>query len=159
SKRLTADQEAALAAAQFGVPSLSDAEIVGNTFDGLTVPVLVLGQAGTVRIDDNTVRGCYGGFWLVTTSTTHTVSMLDRVASGASQLREYLASSQLVSLSDPVLFLAAVIGRVLPLTPDATTLTGAVGLIQAPDTKLLQQAQVQFTRLYALPTFDAVLAT
>ena len=37
--------------------------------------------------------------------------------------------------SDPVLFLATVVGRVLPLTPDATTLPGAVGLIQTPDTK------------------------
>jgi hypothetical protein len=159
SRRMTADQQAALAASQFGVPSLADAEIVGNIFDGLTVPVLVLGQAGTVRIDDNTVRGCYGGFWLLTTSTTRTVAMLDRIASGATQLREYLASSQLSTLSDPVLFLAAVIGRVLPLTPDSTTLEGAVGLIQAPDTKLLQEAQGIFTRLYALPTFDAVLAT
>jgi Family of unknown function (DUF6519) len=159
SKRLTADQEAAVAASQFGVPSLADAEIVGNTFDGLTVPVLVLGQAGTVRIDDNTVRGCYGGFWLVTTSTTQTVSMLDRIASGASQLKDYLASSQLISLSDPVLFLAAVIGRVLPLTPDSTTLTGSVGLIQTPTAKLLQEAQGIFTRLYALPAVDAVLAT
>jgi hypothetical protein len=159
SKRLTADQEAALAASQFGVPSLADAEIAGNLFDGLTVPVLVLGQAGTVRIDDNTVRGCYGGFWLVTTSTTRTVAMLDRIASGAAALREYLASSQLSTLSDPVLFLAAVVGRVLPLTPDDTTLPGAVGLIQTPDTKLLQEAQGLFTRLYALPTFDAVLAT
>ncbi len=159
SRRLTADQEAALAASEFGVPSLADAEIVGNTFDGLTVPVLVLGQAGTVRIDDNTVRSCYGGFWLVTTSTTQTVSMLDRIASGASALKDYLASSQLVSLSDPVLFLAAVVGRVLPLTPDETTLTGSVGIIQTPTTKLLQEAQGIFTRLYALPAVDAVLAT
>lgn len=157
--RISADRAAALAASQIGVPSLADAEIVGNVFDGLTVPVLVLGQAGTVRIDDNTVRGCYGGFWLVTTSTTRTVAMLDRIASGAAAVREYLASSQLASLSDPVLFLAAVVGRVLPLTPDAETLTGAVGLIQAPDKKLLQEAQGLFTRLYALPTFDAVLAT
>lgn len=154
SKRLTADQEAALAASQFGVPSLADAEIVDNVFDGLTVPVLVLGQAGTVRIDDNIVRGCYGGFWLVTTSTTRTVAMLDRVSSGASQLQAYLASSQLASLADPVLFLAAVVGRVLPLTPDATTLTGAVGLIQAPDTKLLDAAQQLFTRLYAVSAFE-----
>lgn len=159
SRRLTADQEAALAASQFGVPSLADAKIVGNTFEGLTVPVLVLGQAGTVRIDDNTVRDCYGGFWLVTTSTTQTVSMLDRIASGASAVREYLASSQLVTLSDPVLFLAAVIGRVLPLTPDATTLTGSVGIIQTPTAKLLQEAQGIFTRLYALPAIDAALAT
>lgn len=157
--RLSADKQAALAASEIGVPSLADAEIVGNVFDGLTVPVLVVGQAGTVRIDDNTVRGCYGGFWLVTTSTTRTVAMLDRIASGAAQLKEYLAYSQLASLSDPVLFLAAVVGRVLPLTPDATTLTGAVGLIQRPDTNLLQEAQGLFTRLYALPTFDAVLAT
>ncbi|HEY3551219.1 MAG TPA: DUF6519 domain-containing protein [Gaiellaceae bacterium] len=157
--RLSVDKQAALAASQIGVPSLADAEITGNVFDGLTVPVLVLGQAGTVRIDDNTVRGCYGGFWLVTTSTTRTVAMLDRIASGAAQLREYLLSSQLASLSDPVLFLAAAVGRVLPLTPDATTLTGAVGLIQTPDVKLLQEAQGLFTRLYALPTFDAVLAT
>jgi hypothetical protein len=158
SRRLTADQQAALAASEVGVPSLADAEIVGNTFDGLTVPVLVVGQAGTVRIDDNTVRGCYGGFWLVTTSTVQTVSMIDRVSSGASQLKEFLASSQLTSLSDPVLFLAAVVGRVLPLTPDATTLTGAVGLIQTPDTKLLDGAQTLFTRLYAVSTFEVAPA-
>jgi len=80
--------------------------------------------------------------------------MIDRVSSGASQLKEFLASSQLTSLSDPVLFLAAVVGRVLPLTPDATTLTGAVGLIQTPDTKLLDGAQTLFTRLYAVSAFE-----
>jgi hypothetical protein len=140
----------AAAAAQIGVPSLADATFAGNLFDGLTVPVLLMGQAGTVRIDDNTVRSCYGGFWLVTTGTTNVVSMLDRIGAGNQDLWSFLVESQLTGLGDPVLLFASVMGRLLPVTPDASQPAGEVGAIFAPTTKLLQSAERLFTRLYAV---------
>ncbi len=42
--------------------SLADAVVEGNVFEGLTVALLVLARAGTVRIEDNIVREGYGGF-------------------------------------------------------------------------------------------------
>jgi Family of unknown function (DUF6519) len=44
---------------------LDDAEITDNTFDGITVPVLVVASLSTVRIWDNVIEQCYGGIWLL----------------------------------------------------------------------------------------------
>jgi hypothetical protein len=56
------------------LPALLDAaEISDNTFDGITVPVLVLGVLGSIQIWDNVVHHCYGGFWVLdVTSTANT---------------------------------------------------------------------------------------
>jgi hypothetical protein len=141
---------AAAAATQVALPSLGDAVIERCVFDGLTVPILVLGHVGTVRIDDNIVRSCYGGFWLVTAATTNVLSMLDRVGAGNTGVFEYLVSSRLTAIADPVLLFASVLGRVLPLTPDSPDSTGAVGVIPAPHATLLTAAEGLFTRLYSL---------
>ena len=140
------------------MPSLADAAIVDNLFDGLTVPVLVLGQAGTVRIDDNTVRSCYGGFWLVTTSTTNVLAMIDRVGSGMSRSGSIFRRASSTALADPVLMFASVVGRVLPLTLDSTQPEGAVGKILAPTVERLGVAESLFTQLYALQGNEAANA-
>jgi hypothetical protein len=150
---------AAAAAAAIGVPSLADAVIERNLFDGLTVPVLVMGQVGTARIEDNTVRRCYGGFWLVTMSTTRAVSMLDRLAVGTNAVWSYLVSSRLTSLADPVLLIASVLGRILPLTPPSTEATSAVGAILLPSVPSLKEAQGLLTRLNELPTKTEAVVT
>jgi hypothetical protein len=134
------------------VPSLADAVVEGNLFDGLTVPVLVLGQVGTARIEDNTVRRCYGGFWLVTTSTTRTVSMLDRVGVGTNAVWSYLVESRLTSLADPVLLIASALGRILPLTPPSAAPTSTVGSIVLASAPSLKDAQNLLLRLNELPS-------
>ncbi len=153
AKRAAAEAAAAAAAAAaVGVPSLADAVIERNLFDGLAVPVLVMGQVGTARIEDNTVRRCYGGFWLVTTSTTRALSMLDRVSVGTNAVWSYLISSRLTSLADPVLLIASVLGRILPLTPPSTEATSDVGAILLPSAPSLKDAQSLLLRLNELPT-------
>jgi hypothetical protein len=138
------------AAAQIGVPSLADATIEDNLFDGLTVPVLVMGQVGTVRIEDNTVRSSYGGFWLVTAASTGVLTMLDRIGAGSSEIRTYIVSSRLTGLADPVFLFASVLGRILPLTPPSSEPTSVVGSVSLPSAAGLIDAEGMFSRLYAL---------
>jgi Family of unknown function (DUF6519) len=47
-----------------------DAEIVDNRFEGITAAVAVVATIGTVRIWDNIVDQCYGGFWLLDAEAT-----------------------------------------------------------------------------------------
>jgi hypothetical protein len=50
----------------FKVPSVLDAAVISdNRFDRLTLALLSVAETGTVRISDNMVRGCVGGFWLM----------------------------------------------------------------------------------------------
>ena len=149
----------AVAASKIGLPSLADALIEGNLFAGLTVPVLVMGQVGSVRIEDNTVRSCYGGFWLFTAATTRVLSMLDRVGAGNRDVYSYLVTAQLTALADPVLLFASVLGRILPVTPESADAAGTVGEIPLPDKTLLTDAQVLFTRLYSLPDAANAIVT
>ena len=151
ARKAAADEAAAAAAAnRIGVPSLRDAVVERNVFDGLTLPVLVLGRIGTARIEDNTVRSCYGGFWLISVGTTLALSMLDRIGSGSNDVYTYLVSSRLTSLADPVLLFASVLGRILPLTPPSSDPTGKVGEISLPDKAGLGTAKELFGRLYTL---------
>jgi hypothetical protein len=151
AKKAAANEAAAAAAAkQIGVPSLRDAVIERNVFDGLTLPVLVIGRVGTVRIEENTVRSSYGGFWLISAGTTVALSMFDRVGSGIGDAYPGLVSSRLTSLADPVLLFASVLGRILPLTPPSADPTSAVGEISVPDATGLGNAKELFGRLYSL---------
>jgi hypothetical protein len=50
----------------FDLAAILDAAVISdNTFKGLTVALLSIANTGTVRISDNLVRGCVGGFWLM----------------------------------------------------------------------------------------------
>jgi Family of unknown function (DUF6519) len=137
------------AASTIALPSLTDAIIERNVFDGLTVPVLVAGQLGTIQIEDNTVRSCYGGFWLISAGTTTAVSMFDRLTAGGSDFAAYFASNGLTALGDPVLLFAGVLGRVLPTTTTTSDQTGKTGIIMLPSDALLAAEKDLFTQLYS----------
>ncbi len=132
------------------LPSLADAAIERNLFDGLTVPALVIGRLGTIRVEDNTVRSCYGGFWLIAAETIDVVTMLDRAEAGDQAAYGYIASSQLTAVSDPVLMFATAIARILPPTPPSSGSPGGLIAIKAPSTASLTAAQGLFQRLYVL---------
>jgi hypothetical protein len=144
--------EAGATASTIALPSLTDAVVERNVFDGLTVPLLAMAQLGTVRIEDNTVRSCYGGFWLVSASTTTVVGMLDRIASGGTAISNYLVKGGLLGLGDPVILFASVVGRVLPLTLTASDKTSKTGRIALPSEEILAAEQSLFTDLYQLST-------
>lgn len=47
------------------VPSLlQDATFRDNLFSGMTIAMLTIADYGVVRLENNTVRDCYGGLWL-----------------------------------------------------------------------------------------------
>jgi hypothetical protein len=43
---------------------LTRGRITGNEFSGLTVGIYLVAQIGELRIEDNSIRSCYGGIWL-----------------------------------------------------------------------------------------------
>ena len=96
---------------------LEDALFTRNTFDGLSVAVLVLGEMGVVSVTDNAVRACYGGFWLVPADGDTTVALLDLLDPTDPNASDYAATYGITALIDPVLWLATALGRLLPLTP------------------------------------------
>jgi len=146
ARKSTKAQEAA---ASLALPSLANAVIERNVFDGLTVPVLVIGKIGTMRLEDNTVRSCYGGFWLLTLATAaSSLLMLDRMQAGSEAMTNALASLNLTALGDPVVLLATVLGRIIPVAVQSTEAAGVVGVIERPTTALLRDGLAQFGRFY-----------
>jgi hypothetical protein len=142
---------AANAAAGIAMPSLADATVARNHFEGVTVPMLAVGGLGLVRISDNTVRASYGGFWLLKEAPgSVALAMLDRLSSVGDSAAQ-LGTSGLLSLGDPAIMLAIVLGRVLPLSPDATDPAGQVGAIATPVKSQLKDAQTLLGSLYASP--------
>ena len=111
-----AETQAALST--IGLPALADGIVEGNLFDGLTVPMIVLGRVGTVRVEENTVRACYGGFWIVHTASTLALSLIERTSSATGAESEYINNTGLAALGDPVFLLASVVARILPVTPN-----------------------------------------
>ncbi len=53
-----------------------DAEITDNRFEGITAAAAVVATIGTVRIWDNVVDQCYGGFWLLDAETTASTDLV-----------------------------------------------------------------------------------
>jgi len=100
----------------------------------------VLGGLGTVRVEENTVRACYGGFWLVNSTSAAGVTLFDRAVSATEEAWAYITSSGLAALSDPVFLLATVLARILPATPDMTG-DGALATLGAPSQAMLAEAQ------------------
>jgi Family of unknown function (DUF6519) len=96
---------------------LEDAVFTRNAFDGMTVPVLVLGRIGVVSVTDNIVRACYGGFWFVPADGDTAVALLDLLDSTDSSASDYAVQYGITALTDPVLWLGTALARLLPLTP------------------------------------------
>ncbi len=114
SQRLSASAASEEAASQ----RLQDATVEQCLFQGVTVATLVMAQLGTLRIDKNTVRNSYGGFWFLSLGGPSWVTVYDALA-GNSDAYYDLAVSGAAALLDPIFLLATAIGRVLPATPPA----------------------------------------
>ena len=132
-------------------PALEDAVFTRNTFDGLTVPVLVLGDVGVVSVADNTVRACYGGFWFVPADGDTAVALLDLFDPTDAAASSYAAQYNITALTDPVLWLATALGRLLPLTPPAAHVAIVFKPIALP-TNLLTGVSTLLQTLAAAPT-------
>lgn len=135
---------------------LQDATIERCLFQGVTVATLVMAQLGTLRIDKNTVRNCYGGFWFLSLGGPSWVTVYD-VLAGNSEAYQDLAVSNAAALLDPIFMLATAIGRVLPTTPPAGGPLVSRKIV-APSTAELTLARQAFSaKVTAMPPkIDAI---
>jgi hypothetical protein len=102
------------AAQQLDLGLFHDCIIDHCRFEGLTVPVLVEGQLGTIRIDANTVQDCYGGIWLAALANSALATGLSIVPIGNAGIYREMASAGLAPYADPVMALAILVAQVLP---------------------------------------------
>ena len=101
------------------VPVLTDALFEGNTFTHVSAPLLAVGQLGDIRIERNTVRDAHTGFWLVTQHASHVLTLLDRLVNQVEDAYRDLVAAELSVLTEPLLFHATALARMLPLAlPD-----------------------------------------
>ncbi len=97
---------------------LHDAAIKQSLFQGVTVPALVMAQIGTLRVDQNTVRNSYAGFWFVSIADpAQLLPFFGEFAAGNPGLYQFLAIAGRSALLDRILVIASAIGQVLPATP------------------------------------------
>jgi len=116
---------------------LHDATIEQSLFQGVTVPVLVMAQIGTLRVDRNTVRNSYAGFWFVSIADpVQLLPFFDEFAFGNTELYSFAASIGVSALLDRIFVIASAIGPVLPATPPGGGLVVS-GSIQPLDTARL----------------------
>jgi hypothetical protein len=106
---------------------LHDTAVERNLFQGVTVPILAMAQLGTMRVDRNTVRSAYGGFWLVSlTGQDQQNDIFARLYEvGDPSWYGAFASSGTASLRDGIFMIATVIGQLLPATNPVSTNPGA----------------------------------
>ena len=94
---------------------LHDATIEQNLFQGVTVPALVMAQLGTLRVDRNTIRSAYGGFWLVSLADPAQQNVIfGQFPVGDPDLYSEFAGSGIAALRDGIFTIATAIGQVLP---------------------------------------------
>ncbi|MGZ4649422.1 MAG: DUF6519 domain-containing protein, partial [Kineosporiaceae bacterium] len=96
---------------------LHDATIEQSLFQGVTVPALVMAQLGTLRVDRNTVRNAYGGFWFVSLADPAQILIFDQFAVGDPAVYQEFASKGIAALRDGIFVIATAIGQVLPAAP------------------------------------------
>jgi hypothetical protein len=119
---------------------LENARFALNTFDGVTVPILVLGGMGVVTVNDNTVRASYGGFWLLPADSDTAIAMLDRLDSTNATVATFAVGGGIAALTDPALWLATAICRLLPQTPPTAGIAVPITLIHPPNLTILTNA-------------------
>jgi hypothetical protein len=146
--------QAPIAAAAFraadaaGPAILYDAAIEQCMFQGLTVPMLAVTALGTLRIDQNTARDCYGGFWIVSVSGAVDLTWFDHFATGDPQLYPELAFGGFAALLDRIFALAMALARLLPTSPLADGSPAAANIL-APGNAELARAREMITNLYS----------
>jgi hypothetical protein len=111
---------------------LHDAMIEDCLFQGITVPVLAMDRLGDLRLQDNTVRDCYGGFWLLSLAESADGLVFDVVPVGNADLRSNYETLGVTALCDATLLIASAMVRVLPTAPP-TGSTPAARIIQPAD--------------------------
>jgi len=154
SQRLSASAASEEAASQ----RLKDATIEQCLFQGVTVATLVMSQIGTLRIEKNTVRNSYGGFWFLSLVSSSWVTVYDALA-GDSDAYEELAVSGAAALLDPIFMLATAIGRVLPATPPAGGPLVARKILTPSTAELTLARQAFSAKVTAMPPkIDAIFA-
>jgi Family of unknown function (DUF6519)/IPT/TIG domain len=127
---------------------LHDAVIERCLFEGVTVPVFAMTQLGTLRIDQNTVRSSYGGFWLYSVTDASQLTLFQRLAVGDPTIFQELNGIGAAALADRILPIAAAIGQVLPATPPADG-SVASATIAAPSAADLNRARQAARTLFA----------
>jgi hypothetical protein len=144
-----ATDEIATAQVAAAAPSqlLQDFAIERCLFEGLTVPVLAITQLGTLRIDKNTVRDSYGGFWLYSITDPSQLILFDSLAIGNTQIFSSFGSLGAAALCDRIPPMATALARVLPTTPPQSA-AFASRRILAPSAVEIARARQLFTAYY-----------
>jgi IPT/TIG domain len=140
-------QARAILAATAPSQLLQDFAIERCLFEGLTVPVLAITQLGTLRIDKNTVRNSYGGFWLYSITDPSQLILFDSLAIGNPQIFSSFGSLGAAALCDRIPPMATALARVLPTTPPQSA-AFASRRILAPSAGEIARARQLFTAYY-----------
>jgi hypothetical protein len=129
------------------VQQLQDLVIERCLFQGVTVPVLAVTQLGTMRIDQNTVRNSYGGFWLYSITDPSQLVLFDKLAIGNPAIFRSFGGLGGGALCDRIVPMATALARVLPTTPpvSASQIRRRIG---APTPAQLASARQLFTAHY-----------
>ncbi len=144
------------------IPVLHDAAVESCLFDGLSVPVLILGHVGTCRLDRNSIRNCYAGVWIASFDDTAAATVLNRLAVGNPALWAELVKMGISAMLDRILAMTLAMGQVLPTRPPAAASTPnppVGGLTFAPSAAELQRAQQLFAGFVARSAPHPALAT
>ncbi len=145
----------ASAATELSAPQLlHDATIERSLFQGLTVPALVMTQLGTLRLDSNTVRNCYGGFWFVSLANAAQTFIFDQFNVGDPGLYQQFATVGMAALRDGIFVITDQIGQLLLTTPAGGVSTPSGPAM--PTTPQLEAARETLRRL-GVPAAGAVL--
>lgn len=132
-----------------GSQQLHDSAIRRCVFQGVTVPVFAMTQLGTVRIEQNTARNCYGGFWFYSIADPSTqLTLFDSFAVGNPVLFTDLAAFGGAALCDRIVPIATAMARVLPITPPSGNAPQS-RRIGPPSPQRLAQARQAFTSLFS----------
>ena len=141
---------------------LHDAAIENCLFQGLTVPALALDRLGDLRLQDNTVRNCYGGFWLYTLGQSYYALAFDVVPVGNADLRSEFEAMGVTALGDAIPLIASAILQVLPQTPPVSS-TWTAGVLQTASqetmARLATGMKTFFNQVAASPAFNQVAAS
>jgi hypothetical protein len=107
-----------------------------------------MAHIGAVRINRNTVRSSYGGFWFVSLADPELYVMFDRIAVGdAGAYREFSANRGGAALLDRILVMATAIGQVIP-PPHRAGGRPAAGRVFTADAAMLALARQTFSDFY-----------
>ncbi|MGD0376705.1 MAG: DUF6519 domain-containing protein [Streptosporangiaceae bacterium] len=119
------------AASAFSAPATSqllhDAAIQQSLFQGVTVPALAMTQLGSLRVDQNTVRNCYGGFWFLSFTDTSIVNDLQQIAAGNPGVYLDFVSAGTAALIDRIFVMATAMGQALTAPAPAAEPTEPAG--------------------------------